>query len=492
MSSSTGRPAGTDPGDAGTRADTWPGPAAPLAWLSRLALVGALLGGLLGLLVGVSAEEQVTASATVEVVPDAQVLSGPLPTTTQTGADDSLVAGQLEVLDALRLSQEPQPDDAVTVSVAQVGTSDVLRISATAPTAEEARQAVTALLDGYVVARQEAAGTAVTAALAAVQQRLDALGEPGAVNSPVAQEVERLLAEQSQLQGAATRVPDLVPVLRAPTLDEETGAPAALLSTVLGTVLGAVLLLAGGAVWRATSDRLFDARLLVAAGVPVLLPRLPAGRVRHRSAQVPAQLPRAGALAAARLLAPQVLDAGIRSLVVVGADERAGAAEVAWELAWAISSTGAPVVLVTTAAHAHSSRPTASAEFPGEQVHTPLLTVVALPPHDGDAVLAATVARHTAAGRHVLLHAPALTSVARFDETARHAERAVVVVGEGVSSLEDALAAVRDVASSGPALQGVVVTTTGRHLGRERPQPSSPRAAEETTSPRQEPVASEA
>ncbi|MCZ2818717.1 hypothetical protein O2V63_00010 [Modestobacter sp. VKM Ac-2977] len=498
MSSSTGRPAGTNPGggapEDATRADTWPGPAAPLAWLARLALVGALLGGLLGLLVGLVAEEEVTASATFEVVPDAQVLSGPLPTTVQTGTDDSVVAGRLEVLDALRLSQEEQTDDAVTVSVAQVGTSDVLRISATAPTAEQAVQAVTTLLDGYVTARQEAAGTAVTAALDAVQQRLDALGEPGAVNSPVAQEVERLLAEQSQLTGAATRVPDLVPVLRDPTVDEETGAPAALLSTVLGAVLGAVLLLAAGAVWRATSNRLFDARLLVAAGVPVLLPRLPTGRVRGRSPQVPARLPRAEALSAARLLVPQVLDvsAGARRLVVVGADERAGAAEVAWELAWAISSTGAPVVLVSTAAHAHSARPAASAEFPGEQAHTPLLTVVAVPPHDGDAALAATVARHTAAGRHVLLHAPALTSGARFDGTARHAEQAVVVVGEGVTSLEDALAAVRDVTSSGPALRGVVVTTTGRHLGRDRPQPSPPRAAEETTSPRQEPVASEA
>ena len=484
-----------------SRADTWPGPAAPLPWLAKLALVGALIGGLLGLLLAATRDETVSASATVEVVPDAQVLNGPLATVNQNSTNTTLVTGELEALNSLRLAQEQTADDSVALTVTQVGTSDALRIAATAPTAEVATAAVQSLLDAYVTSRQTSAGDAVTGSLTAVQQRLDALGVlDSSESSPLTTEAQRLLATQSDLQAAATRVDSVVPVLRQPTVDEASGASPVVLNTILGAVLGAVVALAAGAVWRATSGRLFDARLLVAAGVPVMLPRLPAGRVRGRGQQLPARMPTPKALASSRLLVPQVLDVSSApaSLAVLGADERSGAAEVAWELAWAMSSSGAPVALLTTTAAASARHRTSEQQAGTEAVGTehplaPTLTVVELPAHADAETVSAAVKRQAAAGRHVLLHTPALTAGVLFSDVARFADQAVVVVGEGVSTLEGALAAVRDVASSGTTLCGVVVTTSAPHLGRARAGAPSPRpAAEETSSPRQEPVSSEA
>jgi hypothetical protein len=484
-----------------SRADTWPGPAAPLSWLGRLALVGAVVGGLLGLLLGLTGGTSVTASATVEVVDDAQVLNGPLTTTNQTSVNNTLVTGELEALDSLRLAQEAATDSPATLTVTQVGTSDALRISATAPEAQAATDAVTALLNSYVTARQTAAGDSVNGSLTAVQQRLDALGVlDSSESSPLTQEAQRLLAQQSDLQAAATRVQSVVPVLRQPSVDEASGTSPVVLDTILGAVLGAVVALAAGAIWRAISGRLFDARLLVAAGVPVMLPRLPAGRVRGRSHQLPARMPTPKALSASRLLLPQVLDASAApaSLAVIGADEKAGAAEVAWELAWAMSSSGVPVALLTTNAAAAARHRTADSPAgevtPGsEHPLAPTLTVVELPANADPASVSAAVERQAAAGRHVLLHTPALTTGVLFSDVARFADQAVVVVGEGVSTLEGSLAAVRDVASSGTRLRGVVVTTSRSHLGRARAGAPSPRpAAEEAPAPRQEPVRSEA
>jgi len=506
MSSSTSRGTGALPDGQGrhgagghdaSRADIWPGPAAPLPWLAELALIGAVIGGLLGLLLGATAAERVSASATVEVLPDSQVLNGPLTAINQSTISDTLVTGELEVLNSLRLAQEETADDSVALTVTQVGTSDALRLAATAPSADEATAAVQTLLDSYVAGRRTAAGDAVTGSLTALQQRLDALGVlGGSANSPLTQEVERLLAQQSDLQAAQTRVDSVVPVLRRPTVDEASGASPVVLDTILGAVLGAVLALAAGAIWRATSGRLFDARLLVAAGVPVMLPRLPAGRVRGRGQQLPARMPTADALASSRLLVPQVLDisSAPASLAVLGADERSGAAEVAWELAWAMSSSGVPVALLTASArHRTSSDQLPAAESLGsEHPLAPALTVVELPADAGAGSVSAAVERQVAAGRHVLLHTPALTAGVLFADVARFADQAVVVVGEGVSSLEGALAAVRDVAATGTRLRGVVVTTTRSHLGRARAGAPSPRpAAEEAPAPRQEPVRSE-
>ncbi|MFQ1003246.1 hypothetical protein [Modestobacter sp. SSW1-42] len=482
------------------RADTWPGPAAPLSWLARLALTGAVIGGLLGLLLGATAAETSSASATVEVVPDSQVLNGPLATVTQSFSNDTLVTGELEALDALRLAQEQTADDAVALTVTQVGTSDALRIAATAPTPEVATAQVQSLLDAYVASRRATAEASVNGSLTAVQQRLDALDVlDSSESSPLTTEAQRLLAQQSDLQAAATRIDAVVPVLRAPTVDQASGASPVVLDTILGAVLGAVLALAAGAIWRATSGRLFDARTLVAAGVPVMLPRLPAGRVRGRSQQLPARMPTPKTLASARLLVPQVLDVSTApaSLAVLGADERSGAAEVAWELAWAMSSSGAPVALLTTTA-ASSARHRTGDQPVGEAVGSehplaPTLTVVELPANADAESVAAAVRRQATAGRHVLLHTPALTAGVLFSDVARFADQAVVVVGEGVSTLEGSLAAVRDVASSGTRLCGVVVTTNRSHLGRARAGAPSPRpAAEEAPAPRQEPVRSEA
>lgn len=452
-----GRP--TPPGTA----DTWPGPAAPLAWLTALALTGALLGGLVGLGIGRLSEDEVTVSASIQAVPDNRTLSGPLALFTTTAADsDDFVAAELSWLESQRARLEAASDGLASLAVSQMGTSNVVRISGSAPDADEAKAAVTELLDAYVARRQSDATAAVQAALKAVQARLDAIGPPVTDTGPVARESERLLSQQSELEAAASRVSFVVPVLEAPVVEEPAGAAPDLLHTVLGAVLGAVLLLAGGALWRATSRRLFDARLLIAAGVPVLLPRIPAGPVRRRTDQMPAKAPRAEALAAARLLVAQVVDvsAGPRCLLVVGADERAGAAEVTWHLAWALSSGGSPAAVITTDT-------TAAADVTAmERTVAPGLIVVSGPAEGSGDALRGILKRHRAAGRLVLLHVPAVSAGLRFTEMAQQADSTVVVVGEGVSSLETSLAAVRDMRTdSASVFAGAVVTTSARHLG---------------------------
>ncbi|WP_369130682.1 hypothetical protein [Modestobacter roseus] len=460
-------PTGPSPagGDVPGRADTWPGPSAPWTRLLAVALIGALVGGLLGLVAGLASGDRATASATVQAIPDARALAGPLDLP-PVGLDDSdFIAAELAWLD--ERADELATDD-VDLSVTQVGTSDALRFAADAPTADEAQQAVTALLDAYVTRRQEGATAALDAAREAVIARIDAIGGTAVGVGPVSQEIQRLLGQQSALEAAAARVPGIVPVLRAPAEEQAAGVSPALTYTVLGAVLGAVLALAGAALWRVASPRVFDARLLVAAGAPVLLPRLPAGSVRTRADRVPEGRPNDAALAAARLLAPQLLDVGTGALLVIGVDEKAGAAEVAWELAWALTAGGTPVALLTTG-------------VAGEREPTPGLTLTALPADA--AALEQSVTRHRAAGRLVLLHAPALATGLRAPEFAARADQAVVVVGEGVSTLEAALAAVRDVSGQpGAALAGVAVTTAHRHGGTRgqtpAPQESTPRHAQ--------------
>ncbi|MGY1856608.1 hypothetical protein [Modestobacter sp. SYSU DS0290] len=460
-------PSGAFPtaGDVPGRADTWPGPAAPWTRLLAVALIGAVLGGLLGLLAGLASGDRATASATVQAVTDARALAGPLEIP-PAGLDDSdFIAAELSWIgdqaDALESGD-------VDLSVNQVGTSDALRIAATAPTAAEAQQAVTELLDAYVARRQETAGAAIQGALDAVAARIDAIGGIPEETGPLSLEAQRLLSQQSDLQAAAARVPAVVPVLRPPAEEAATGTAPEVTYTVLGAVLGAVLALAAAALWRVASPRVFDARLLVAAGAPVLLPRLPAGSVRSRTDRVPEGRPNDAALTAARLLAPQVLDGGPGALLVVGVDAKAGAAEVAWELAWALASSGTSVALLTTGVE-------------GEREPAPGLTLTGLPADA--AALEQLVTRQRAAGRLVLLHAPALSTGLRSPALAASADQAVVVVGEGVSTLEAALAAVRDVSGQpGAALAGVAVTTSRRHGGSrgEAPaaQESTPRHAE--------------
>ncbi|MGY2078759.1 hypothetical protein [Modestobacter sp. SYSU DS0657] len=470
MSSSRAHSTGTPgpvpaAGDVPGRADTWPGPSAPWTRLLAVALIGAVVGGLLGWLAALASGDRATASATVQVLTDARGLASPLDTP-PAGLDTSnFVSAELTWLDDR--ADEVEAGDA-ELSVSQVGTSDAVRIAATATTAAEAQQAVTTLLDAYVTRRQEEAAAAVQAALDAVNARIDAIGGIPEETGPLSVEVQRLLAQQSDLQAAAARVPAVVPVLRAPAEEQAAGVAPELTYPVLGAVLGAVLALAATAVWRAASPRVFDARLLVAAGAPVLLPRLPAGRLRARADRVPEGRPDDTALAAARLLAPQVLDVGTGALLVVGVDEKAGAAEVAWELAWALTAGGTPVALLSSGAD-------------GEREPAPGLVLTGLPADA--AALERSVTRHRAAGRVVLLHAPALSTGLRSPELAARADQAVVVVGEGVSTLEAALAAVRDVSGQpGAALAGVAVTTSRRHGGSRgaapAPQETAPRHAQ--------------
>jgi hypothetical protein len=474
---------GTPP--APQRADTWPGPAAPLAWLAALTLMGVSVGGLLGLLVGVLSKDEVTVSADIQVVPDSRALSGPLDRPSTLLDTDNFVAAEQSWLDFQRRQQEDAAGPDVSIAVTQVGTSDVLRIRSSAPTAGDARSAVTAMLESYVDRRQQSAGASIQTALDAVQSRIGDIGGPIIPNSPQAQEYVRLLSQESELEAAAARVPGVVPVLHEPAVENSAGASGVLLSGLLGAVLGAVASLAAGAVWRATSSRLFDARMLVVAGVHVLLPRLPVGRIRSRTNRLPDGKPNLSTFSAASLLLPQVLDADAEPsvLLVIGAEPRSGAAEVTWALAWTLASGGTPVAVLT-------GEP---GEGSDERSLTPSLTVVPIPADAEDELVAAAVKRHLANGRHVLLHAPTVSAAHGLTAMVRVADRAVVVVGEGASTLEESLATVRDLAQRPtPVLLGAVVTISGRHRAPRASQTGRHAPATDQASRQQEPVPAEA
>ncbi|QXG74638.1 hypothetical protein KUM42_12145 [Modestobacter sp. L9-4] len=445
------------------RAETWPGPAAPLPWLGTLALTGAVIGAVLGSVLGAGGDKSVAVSASVEVVPDAQALSGPLTTAAPGTDNDAFVARELSWLTSQVNRQDDATDSPAVLAVTRVGTSDVLQLSATAPEEADATAAVQTLLDSYVTRRQDDARNAVEGELTAVQQRIEDTGVPVVAASAQSQELTRLLGQQSDLQVAAARVPGVVPVLQAPAVDEPTGGSSTLLYGILGAVVGAVLALAAGAIWRALSPRMFDSRLLLAAGVRVLLPRLPAGRIRARRATLPTGRPSDDALTAARLLLPQVVDvsAGPQSLLVVGADDRAGAPQVAAQLAWALAEDGVPVTLVASA----------TAGIPeGEATVSPAFATLGVPAGTDPAELVAAVGRELGQGRHVLLHAPTFGAGLASSALALHPGGVLVVVGEGISTLERALGAVRTVeAATSTRLAGVAVTSTGRAGGTGKP-----------------------
>ncbi|OMQ14274.1 hypothetical protein A7K94_0217795, partial [Modestobacter sp. VKM Ac-2676] len=177
----------------------------------------------------------------MQVLPDARGLAGPLDVP-PAGLDSSnFVAAELTWLDD-RADEVPAGD--AELSVTQVGTSDAVRIAATAPTATQAQAAVTTLLDAYVTRRQDEAAAAIQSALDAVDTRIAAIGGIPEETGPLSVEVQRLLSQQSDLQAAAARVPAVVPVLSAPAEEEATGVSPQVTYPVLGAVLGAVLALA--------------------------------------------------------------------------------------------------------------------------------------------------------------------------------------------------------------------------------------------------------
>jgi hypothetical protein len=456
-------------------------PATVRPWLrlAALALVGAIAGALVAGLLSGSRSAAASASASLRIVPDAQVLGGPLLAGTADGAD--FVAGELAVLDDRAADLEATSDGALDLTVSRPDGGDVVRVRATADDADDAQTAVTGLVETYAQQRRDAATATVQADLDTVQERLDELGPVVINTSPLAAETQRLLGRQSELLAALARVPDVAPVVRAPAVDARAPDADVLLPTVVGAVVGAVLLAGAGGVARLAGRRLHDVRRLEGAA-PVLLPRLPAGRTGRRTDRLPeGTLPTPAALAAARLLAPQVLghDAGPRTLLVAGASARSGAPEVAWELACGVSSGGAPVAVLAVVDEDGT---------PGERLAAPELTVVDLPQAPDDETVAAVVRRQVAAGRHVVLLAPDLSADLDAGMLARHADRTVVVVGEGRTSLEESLAAVR-IAGAAPRtrLVGVVATTTG-HWNTGRPlaralAPADDVAAEQPAEP---------
>jgi hypothetical protein len=479
------RPRAFGPGDS----DPWPGSATPLSWVMALLASGAAAGALIGALLGLLSPQNTTVSAVVEIRPESAILGDTLNPPLSIEQTNSLVTTEVARLTTLAEDLSDSPD---TIDVTQVGTSALVRISATTPDAQVATDLVSDLVDTYVTNRRAVVEESLLSQQDAVAGRLQEIAAAGggASGSPE-QETQRLLSRQSELAEAVSRLDRLVAVVRPPAEDATSTAPKVVLYGMGGAALGGALVLGLGALWRARSSRLFDARQLAAAGIPLLHPRIPAGSLRARRGSMDLTQPAGDAVASARLLARQVFGAadGPQVVLLTGVCDRAGTEQVAWSLAWAVSSDR-PVTVVA----ALPDLDEVPAEGRVTQV-TPGITVVELPVGADDAPLVAAAGAHTARGSHLLVCVPPLTGALTDRGLAGGVDSALLVVGEHACTVEHALAAAQGFeADEVAAAWGVVVTTPRRwkrrgRVGRadtaaSRRDPSPPttrRAADEVT-----------
>ncbi len=427
-----------------------------------LLLSGASVGAVIGVVLGLLSPQSTTVSALVEIRPESAILSDTLGPPLSVEQTNSLVATEVARLTAYAEDLTAAPD---TVEVSQVGTSALVRISATTRHAQAAGDLVSDLVHTYVTNRRARVENSLRAQQDTVADRLQEIAAGGTATSFVQQdETERLLGRQGNLAEAVAQLDTLIPVVRSPAEEEASGASGVVLYGLGGAALGSALILGLGALWRARSARLFDARQLAAAGISLLHPRIPAGALRDRRGGVDLTPPADDAVAAARLLARQVLPttSGPQVVLLTGVCYRSGTEAVAWSLAWAMSSDR-PVTVA-----ALSELKDVPAEGRATRA-TPRITVVELPAGIEDEPLVETARSATDSGSHVLVCVPPVTGALTDRGLGGRVGVALLVVGELACTFEHALAAAQGFETDeGTAARGVVVTTPRRWKARGR------------------------
>lgn len=474
----------------------------------RRALTGALIGavvlGALGGVLAATADPEVSASALVQSYPDPAAVENPT-----TGAVDgdqaarnaTYVETELVSLNSADLADQVaasvgEPVADVDLEAVRVGDSNVITITATAGTEQQAAAQAQAAADIYVAGRQQRLADRITGLqgtvdtqLTANQQALDALPNPPTngvdVNeqqrAALAQQNVELLGARDTLQRAAADTGQVAGVIQ-----QATAQPSGALSTAVLTVVAAVLVgaLLGGVLAPVASSlrgRVRDAQDVTGLGVPVLSPALPVASRGRRAGNLRRVV---------QLQALQLPDGPVNggSLAVVGPGPRVGTTFTAVaharhaalrrptllvghdldELADVLGGLQEPTLLVLggrrdTAGHAiPDERPS---ELLVRKVGTaPGLAVVVVPRGSSidDLVPSGLVDAAAEAGWAVVVDAPPLDGSDEGLRAALQCRETVLVAAVGASRIDDVDRAVQILHGAGATPAGIVVNQAPR------------------------------
>ncbi|NYD24435.1 hypothetical protein [Kineococcus aurantiacus] len=201
----------------------------------------AVLGALVGVVVGAVRVPNPQAVARVLLASDPT-----LPGEQEAAAEpDRFIQTQLLLIaspDVLTAVRDRVGDDTVhDLGATQVGVTDVIEVSASAPTAATARDAVTAALAVYDERRAAELTVRADAISGVLDDQLAALAAASGGTDPAGTEASRLLAERNELALAADSATVGSTVVQAPVVVETSRWGGAARAGVTGLVLGALL-----------------------------------------------------------------------------------------------------------------------------------------------------------------------------------------------------------------------------------------------------------
>jgi Mrp family chromosome partitioning ATPase len=468
------------------------------------AAVGIIVGVMIGGFYGASKPVSYQATMALSVLPDSTVINQAAPGTPALDAA-SFIQSQLVIFNGGQLAQKVQNNLALrsrpNVSSTEIGQTYVVQITATAADSQQAVAIATMAGTAYAAERSAQLTAEITGSLTSTTSQLTAAAASlAAARSPASgvtpaetalqSQYQQLLSQSSALQLALPQVGRVVSVLSPASVS--TGS----LSTttkdrLAGALVGALLGLAFPIALRRLVPRLRTIGDIAALGVPVLLPVLPAQRLRpwRRDRGWPSS---AGRLLGARLISPS---STIRQpLIVVGATRRVGASFVAASLAAGLAERGSVLLvqiseLVRTpsggrsnklGASPHSRMALAKTPNVGELMDHMMPSVISgvwllpcdshIPPLAGAspsaraALLADMVARAAEAGWLVVVDAPALSESDLALDCAAVNGVVALVVGRGVSRPADVLIASELFEVHGNRLAGAILNSPAPRL----------------------------
>jgi hypothetical protein len=306
-------------------------------WVAPLwpvTVIGILVGALIGaVFLGPSGAYTAIAVIRVDQPIDAnQIMTAPQPLM---DAQPDYVAGEMVYLtspgflDSVRkaLNQASKP----MLSASQSGKSNLVTISATADTLDNAKRTVNTAITTYVDHIKQQTNERYQAALDAVNaiipQLEDALRQVQPPPDKPTDELVQLYLQRTALQVQMQRAPGVQVV--QPTMESISSAklPASSLGTIGGGLLGGLLALAGALAWRSRSGTITSPSQIEGAAAPPLLPV-----IRLDGDAVDA--------AAARAIYAQLPSPRSGDILVIGASPDSGTATAARHIAFAAAEHG--------------------------------------------------------------------------------------------------------------------------------------------------------
>ena len=300
-------------------------------WRHRVRVVLAMVIGAIVLAGGAAllVQPQHTSSTDVSVSPVSFSFFDDQTTNVYTQNPDRYVATQVEVLSARDSERQVAEDLDISVrrvdeavSVAQVGTSDVIRVRATTDSSKLSEQIASALVDRYLLVQQRETSDRYDQAQALVDRQLtEVAGQVATLTDELLQSaLDRQaslfrLGQEIRIQRQVT--PTSATVVSAPTVDTAASGTSTSTFALYGAGIGLALALAAIALTTRPGDRLAAMSTGdVVDGAPVL-GTLSSERNRDRHA-VPAQVGHLGNLSVAEEIAQLVDKHGSVEMVVVG------------------------------------------------------------------------------------------------------------------------------------------------------------------------------